>query len=456
MITCVITSNAPCVTGSPANSNEIQEIVNPILAASITISANPSGEVCEGTSVSFTAFPVNGGSAPSLQWFSNGDIITGAVSPVFSSALLDDNEVISCSLTSSLNCVSGSPALSNLVTQQVVSPVSAVVSIAVSPEGSVCQGSQVTFTATPVNGGTTPLYQWRKNGVDIDGATNSNFISSSLENGDAISCVMISNEPCVSGSPASSNAITANINGGSGSSQTFSYTGAAETFIVPTCVLSVNIQVWGAQGGTSFYNGNPLAGAIGGYATGDLAVTPGQILGVYVGRQGASNNSPSAGWNGGACGGNGNNGYGGGGGDGTDVRVGGVGFSNRVIVAGGGGGAWTNPSFPVGSGGAGGGTNGDGWAASQAQGGTQTQGGQISPWTEFSGGFGYGGTYDNTPWPNGCGNGGGGGGGWYGGSAASGCCAGPGGGGSGYIGGVSNGSMQSGVRSGNGQVIISW
>ncbi len=45
----------------------------------------------------------------------------------------------------------------------------------------------------------------------------------------------------------------------------------------------------------------------------------------------------------------------------------------------------------------------------------------------------------------------GGGGGYYGG----GCCT-DGGGGSGYIGGVTNASMQSGIQSGNGLVVISW
>jgi hypothetical protein len=241
---------------------------------------------------------------------------------------------------------------------------------------------------------------------------------------------------------------------------TFLYTGSMQTFTVPSCVTSVNIKVWGAQGGSSFYNtnGNFIDGGLGGYAEGDLAVTGGQTLYVAVGRKGSPNTTPSAGWNGGACAGNiSTSGYGGGGGDGSDVRVGGQTFSDRVIVAGGGGGAWTNTSFPVGSGGVGGGTTGGNWAASQANGGTQTAGGVIGggSWN-FNGGFGYGGTYSSTPWPSGCGNGGGGGGGWYGGSAASGCCAGPGAGGSGYIGGVTNGSMQSGVRAGNGLIIISY
>ena len=239
---------------------------------------------------------------------------------------------------------------------------------------------------------------------------------------------------------------------------TFFYTGSMQTFVVPPCVSSVTIQVWGAQGGSSTYNGSSFYdGGLGGYSTGNLSVTGGQTLYVAVGRKGAPFNNPSAGWNGGACAGNNINGYGGGGGDGSDVRVGGQTWNDRVIVAGGGGGAWSNPTWPIGTGGAGGGLVGGSVAASQANGGTQTAGGVIGggSWN-FNGGFGYGGTYSSTPWPNGCGNGGGGGGGWYGGSAASGCCAGPGAGGSGYIGGVSNGSMQSGVKSGNGLIIISY
>lgn len=256
-----------------------------------------------------------------------------------------------------------------------------------------------------------------------------------------------------------SDTVQITVSGCSGS-QTFTYTGAQQTFTVPNCANTVHIEVWGAQGGTSFNNGVPTTGGLGGYSEGDLAVTPGQTLLVYVGRQGAPNNNPSAGWNGGACGGNSINGYGGGGGDGSDVRVGGSTFNHRIIVAGGGGGAWSNTSFPVGSGGAGGGTVGGDWPASGAVGGSQNQGGQytcgVGNWPTFNGAFGYGGTYDSTPWPSGCGNGAGGGGGWYGGSAPSGCYAGPGAGGSGYIGGVTNGSMQTGVRTGNGEIIISW
>lgn len=73
---------------------------------------------------------------------------------------------------------------------------------------------------------------------------------------------------------------------------TFSYNGGQQSWTVPaTCVSSVTLECWGAQGGSS-----TATGAAGGYAKGDLAVSPGQVLYLYVGGQGGN---PSGGWNGG-------------------------------------------------------------------------------------------------------------------------------------------------------------
>jgi len=59
-------------------------------------------------------------------------------------------------------------------------------------------------------------------------------------------------------------------------------------------VGSVTIQAWGAQGNTS---GSSVVGGLGGYATGTLAVTPGQVLNLYVG--GGAIASTTGGYNGG-------------------------------------------------------------------------------------------------------------------------------------------------------------
>ena len=69
----------------------------------------------------------------------------------------------------------------------------------------------------------------------------------------------------------------------------------------------------------------------------------------------------------------------------------------------------------------------------------------------IKGGFGYGG--------NTTGSGGAGGGGWYGGNASGNedvPSSTHGGGGSGYIGGLTNGTFKTGVRSGHGYAVISW
>ncbi|MGI0107561.1 PKD-like domain-containing protein [Salinimicrobium sp. WS361] len=66
----------------------------------------------------------------------------------------------------------------------------------------------VTFTATPVHGGASPTYEWRRNGSGISGATGATYTASSLADGSQISVVMTSNATCGSPVTATSNVIT--------------------------------------------------------------------------------------------------------------------------------------------------------------------------------------------------------------------------------------------------------
>jgi len=76
----------------------------------------------------------------------------------------------------------------------------------------ICAGTVVTFTATPTNGGSNPGYQWKVDGVNV--GTNSNsYTTTSLTNGQVVTCVMTSNAtPCVINSPATSNGIITTVN----------------------------------------------------------------------------------------------------------------------------------------------------------------------------------------------------------------------------------------------------
>ncbi|HCE58418.1 MAG TPA: hypothetical protein DER09_11445 [Prolixibacteraceae bacterium] len=84
------------------------------------------------------------------------------------------------------------------------------VSIAASPSNAVCSGQQVTFSATPTNGGSSPAYQWNVNGVNA-GSDSSSYTYSPANN-DIVTCVMTSDLSCVTSANATSNEITMAVN----------------------------------------------------------------------------------------------------------------------------------------------------------------------------------------------------------------------------------------------------
>ncbi len=162
----------------------------------VSASANP---VCEGTEVVYTAAAMHGGSAPHYQWIVNGNPFGPDLSSIIYSPSSGDS--IRCILTSSETCVINNPA-SSIQHQMVVTP-RLPVSITISPSANpVCQGTSVTFTATPVNGGSTPHYQWIVNGNPFGPDLSSIIYSPS--NGDSIRCILTSSETCVTNNPASS------------------------------------------------------------------------------------------------------------------------------------------------------------------------------------------------------------------------------------------------------------
>lgn len=76
----------------------------------------------------------------------------------------------------------------------------------------ICAGTNVVFTATPTNGGTTPTYQWKLNGNNITGANSATYSTTTLTNNDVITVLMGSSlTSCVTGTPATSNSITTTV-----------------------------------------------------------------------------------------------------------------------------------------------------------------------------------------------------------------------------------------------------
>ncbi|MBK9352922.1 MAG: hypothetical protein IPN09_02785 [Bacteroidetes bacterium] len=207
VVACVLTFNAGCVSNNPATSNNVVMTVNPDLPVSVSISAD-NNPICAGTNVTFTAVPTNGGAAPVYQWKRNG-VNVGANATTYSNSTLANGDIITCVMTSNATCPTGNPATSNQVVITVTAQPTASVAI-VADNNSICAGTNVTFTATPTNGG-TPTYQWTLNGVNV-GSNSATYSNNTLANGDNITCIMTSSLGCVTGSPATSNQVTMTVN----------------------------------------------------------------------------------------------------------------------------------------------------------------------------------------------------------------------------------------------------
>ncbi|MBK7134356.1 MAG: gliding motility-associated C-terminal domain-containing protein [Bacteroidales bacterium] len=206
IVTVDLTSNATCPTGNPATSAPVTMTVNPLLPVSVTVAAD-ANPVCAGTTVNFTATPTNGGAAPVYQWKVNG--VNAGINAATYSYVPVTGDIVTVDLTSNATCPTGNPATSAPLTMTVnpLLPVSVTVAADANP---VCAGTTVNFTATPVNGGAAPVYQWKVNGVNA--GINSATYSYVPVTGDVVTVDLTSNATCPTGNPATSAPLTMTVN----------------------------------------------------------------------------------------------------------------------------------------------------------------------------------------------------------------------------------------------------
>jgi hypothetical protein len=203
-VTCVLTSNNSCVTGNPATSNTLTMTVNPVLTLANSITT-PLTTLCEGTSVAITCnhnYPVS-----SCDWYVNGEIVSHGMDLTYS-PVNGDQAYCVCWVTPG-GCWLAPSATSNTLvfTVNPVLPVSVSIFASANP---VYEGTPVTFTAVPVNGGSSPSYGWFVNGSNV-GPNSDSYIFVPV-NGDQVSCTLTSSESCTSSNPANSNTITKMVN----------------------------------------------------------------------------------------------------------------------------------------------------------------------------------------------------------------------------------------------------
>ena len=201
----IYTYNDP-VCGIHSDTTTVS-IVNKVTPqVSITATADT---ICKGTKVIFTATPANGGTAPTYQWFKNNVSVQNSASNSYSDATLNNGDIITCTITSNAPCIANANAGSNAI-KIVVTTFTPTISIAAT-SSSICANTSVTFTATPVFGGNTPIYQWQINNNNV--GTNSNtYTTSNLNNSDVVTCILTSSLNCVTSPTSTSNQLVITVN----------------------------------------------------------------------------------------------------------------------------------------------------------------------------------------------------------------------------------------------------
>ncbi len=181
--------------------------VIPVISTAITSGSNA---ICSGTSVTFSAASVNGGTSPNYQWYLNGAAISGAVNQTLTTSSMANNNVVTCKITSTGTCPASS--ISAGITMSVTPAVVPAANISItSGTATICSGTSAAFTAATNNSGTSPIFHWQVNGVNA-GTNSISFSPAALANGDIVTCVLTSNAICASPSTVTSSIVTITVN----------------------------------------------------------------------------------------------------------------------------------------------------------------------------------------------------------------------------------------------------
>lgn len=202
-----MTSSATCPLPAAAQSNTIVITQKATVTPTITISG--PAFICANTNTTFTATISNGGTSPSYQWKRNGNPV-GTNSATFITNALITGDVLIAELTSSRACVTQQTVSSNNINVSLTSVANPTISITADPSTTVGAGSVVYVTSAIAGGGTSPAYQWTRNGV-ATGNANTLLITDPVD-GEQIAATLTSSANCAQPPAANSNIVTLSVN----------------------------------------------------------------------------------------------------------------------------------------------------------------------------------------------------------------------------------------------------
>jgi len=205
-VTATWSSNIITINGIPAASGVFSYSIpltggfgSVSATGTITVLAAPSAPTatspqvfCETANATIASLQVSGAAGSTFAWYTAA---TGG-------AALSSSTEFSLGTTNYFVEAIGANGCVSLTRTSVSVTENPLLSASVSITGTTaCPGGVLLFTATPVNGGTSPTYQWYNNGVVIPNETASTYSASGLVAGDVINVKMIPSGSCVTVCP---------------------------------------------------------------------------------------------------------------------------------------------------------------------------------------------------------------------------------------------------------------
>ncbi len=228
------------MTGLLATANVASLSLQAAVTPSVTTAQTPAGAICAGTSVTFTATPVNGG-VPSYQWSLNGTPVAGATNTTYVNSTLANGNTIVVRMTAT-GCVT-TTTVNSATTTMTVNPIPA----ALTGVFTVCPTGNTSLSSTTPGGvwtSTAPAFATVASGVVTGVIAGNSTISYSV-----LGCV-------------TSAIVTVNT-----APAAFAVTGGGSFCASSTSGLPVGLS--GSVSGISYtaYNGATSVGTVGGTGT---------------------------------------------------------------------------------------------------------------------------------------------------------------------------------------------
>lgn len=180
--------------------------IMPRVLNSITAGSNPD---CPGHPITFSAYPINGGTAPLYYWYIDGMPVFGATSSSFTS-IFNDGDTVSVLMVSNSTCAFPTDTAYSNGIEVIHDSLTATLTMSVF-HNPICAGYADTFSAVVSDAGLGSTIYWFVNGVHVPGAIGPMYVTDSLDNSDIVYCMLVAPDACVINDTTISSSITMTV-----------------------------------------------------------------------------------------------------------------------------------------------------------------------------------------------------------------------------------------------------